>query len=98
MSSHLFSKKDTRYNGWKNYETWSIALFFDNSECLQNEITEICHQDKDDYDISCDIRDFVEENYLTYNLMPEQQQMIQAFIDEVDFMELLKHYKGDKNG
>ena len=23
---------DTTYNGWKNYETWNVALFIQNSE------------------------------------------------------------------
>jgi len=92
-TSNLFAKKDTHYNGWKNYETWSIALFLDNNECYYNEIVEIVNADKLSYDVMCDIRDFVEDNFLTYNLMPEQKQMIQAFIDEVDFLEVYNHYK-----
>lgn len=85
--------KDHSYNGWSNYETWAIALFIDNSECLQNEMIEICNINKDDYNIVYDIKDFIEENYLTYNLQREQSQMIQSFIDECDFWELLKHYR-----
>jgi hypothetical protein len=30
-------EKDTTYNGWKNYETWSVALIVDNDQGLYNE-------------------------------------------------------------
>lgn len=28
--------KDAKYNGWKNYETWAVALWIDNEESSQN--------------------------------------------------------------
>lgn len=27
---------DTSYNGWKNYETWAVALWIDNDEATYN--------------------------------------------------------------
>ena len=32
--SHLKDKVDKRYNGWKNYETWNVALWLGNDESL----------------------------------------------------------------
>lgn len=28
--------RDTTYNGWKNYETWNVALWLNNDEGLQH--------------------------------------------------------------
>ena len=32
---------DTNYNGWRNYETWLVALWIDNDESAQNAAREI---------------------------------------------------------
>lgn len=32
---------DTTYNGWRNYETWLVALWIDNEESAQNAAREI---------------------------------------------------------
>lgn len=33
--------ENTRYNGWTNYETWSVALIIDNDEGLYDERREL---------------------------------------------------------
>lgn len=32
--THSAPADDTRYNGWRNYETWSVALIVDNDQDL----------------------------------------------------------------
>jgi hypothetical protein len=32
--------KDQRYNGWKNHDTWNIALWFGNEEALYRSVAE----------------------------------------------------------
>jgi len=39
------------YNGWKNYETWNVALWFNNDESLYN-LTKQC-QDYADFKQQC---------------------------------------------
>jgi hypothetical protein len=35
------SEKDTTYNGWKNYETWAVALWIDNEEWSNERAREL---------------------------------------------------------
>ena len=37
------------YNGWKNYNTWNIALWIQNDEALYNEALNHVRQDGADY-------------------------------------------------
>ena len=31
---------DTTYNGWANYETWNVALWLTNDQCLYGAMTQ----------------------------------------------------------
>ena len=75
---------DSEYNGWTNYETWSVALIMDNDEGLYNlrreqaaELYEYAEpewkwqskEDKARYDLAEWLKDFVEE----YNPFTNEQ-------------------------
>lgn len=69
----------SRYNGWTNYETWSVALIMDNDERLYNlrqeQAAELYEQaepeyewqsktDKASYELAAWLKDFVADEYL----------------------------------
>ena len=85
--------KPKKYNGWANYETWSIALFIDDDEYYQETVIEAAKK-LGKYELRVWLRDFVEEEILSIqNLNPYQQQLINAALAEVDFAELQEKYQ-----
>jgi hypothetical protein len=42
--------EDHTYNGWRNYETWSVALHVDNDESTYNESRELVKDFVSEYD------------------------------------------------
>lgn len=42
------TEQDKTYNGWKNYETWSVALIVDNERGLYEQRREMARQAWDD--------------------------------------------------
>jgi len=82
----------TKYNGWTNYETWSVALFFDNEQYLYNEIVEVASK------LSLvDLMEFLKEG--AYTLLDVEsaniyaQQMLNASLAMVNWREVAQHYK-----
>jgi len=68
-----------KYNGWENYQTWNIKLWFDNDEGLQSLMDEQAQEFYDDaeddnnfsqkenanHSFQSWIEEFFEENYIT---------------------------------
>ena len=54
---------EEKYNGWTNYETWLMNLNLTNEEDLYNEIHEMAKEEKDDYQLAENLKNFVEENF-----------------------------------
>lgn len=82
------------YNGWKNYETWSIALFIDNEVSWYNNARGIAQSTAmGDYDKVKMFSEWMGEEMITDNLTSYQMQMITAFLSEVDWREVIKHYQ-----
>lgn len=92
---------DTKYNGWANYETWLLNLWFDNFTDIFKEMTDegdFDAMDKDD--ILIFIRDYIKE--YVYECVYETQShggfvddMINASLGSVDFREIAEHYIDD---
>lgn len=54
---------EEKYNGWTNYETWLMNLNLTNEESLYNEIHDMAKEEKDDYQLAENLKNFIEENF-----------------------------------
>lgn len=98
------------YNGWKNYETWNVALWLDNDEGSYNEVRRLArgvafdHEDDDEDDVMQrqargDLADILKD-YVTENHVPElpasmASDLLNAALSEVDWYEMAEHYLDD---
>ena len=81
------------HNGWKNYETWCIALWLDNDERSK----EIARGDnKENYYKAKDLQDYVSElNPLNDTLATMFHDLLNGALSEVDWREVLEHFQHD---
>lgn len=96
---------DNKYNGWSNYQTWLVNLWFDNEEYGQTMLrqfakdsircAELHGRDRDNavYECSKMIQNEVEEN------IPELEGMfadlLSAALQEVNWYEIAEHIVDD---
>ena len=86
--------QDQGYNGWKNYETWAMALWIDNDEGLYNESRELVRRNgglRERYEVADALKDMMEE------LRPELEasvwsDLLSAAFSEVDWFEIAENY------
>jgi hypothetical protein len=83
------------YNGWKNYETWNVALWLDNDQGTQTEMADLAYRYRDEpSELAKAIEDFVDE------MRPDLgasmfADLLGAALDEVDWHEIAEHYLAD---
>ena len=85
------------YQGWKNYETWCIALWLDNEQETYEIARAIARTaNESDYDKAKDLQEYVEQNN-PLNDTPASMfhDLLNGALSEVDYREILEHYKED---
>lgn len=80
---------DETYNGWRNYETWNVALWLNNQEAYYNDIRHIVrlaqrHEYADE--LPARFRDYVEQIVLGDNPgTGPQVDLLTHALDRVDW-------------
>ena len=84
------------YNGWKNYETWLVALWIDNDQSTYSYARELRDQFKENeysrYDLSHALKDWIEEDNPLMDNADLFTDLLQSALDEVDWYEIADNY------
>lgn len=82
------------YQGWKNYETWCVALWIDNEEGLYHEICDMVyslrHHEK--YEIADTLKEFIEDMNPLNDSASMWSDLLNAALSNVDWIEIVEHY------
>lgn len=80
------------YNGWTNYETWSVALHLDNDEGSQDYWREMA-EENNVYELSQELK-FAHENNNPIDVNNDiYAQLLTGAISEVNWYEVAEHIK-----
>lgn len=100
--------RNNSYNGWKNYETWNVALWLDNEESSQRywrDVTQEC------YDSAVAEKPFTRDERARFDLAKRLQEeivesapdlgasmwsdLLNAAMSEVDWLEIAESWLSD---
>ena len=84
------------YNGWKNYETWLVALWIDNDQSSYSYARELKDQVKDNeharYDLSHALKEWIESDNPLNDDATLFTDLLNAALSEVDWYEIAENY------
>jgi hypothetical protein len=97
------------YNGWKNYETWNVALWLDNEQHTYSMTQEWAQECWDDATadrtstrlesakiaLADRLKDYIEEENPLVREASMYSDLLRAAISEVDWYEMAEHYLDD---
>jgi len=83
------------YQGWKNYESWAVALWLDNEQSLQRQAQRIVNRETNIYRAVDALKTFVTEDILPDLGASLAQELLNAAISEVDWEEVAKHFQDE---
>lgn len=97
------------YNGWKNYETWNVALWIDNDQSTYNMRSEWAQEiwDESEADrnftreetakiaLADRIKEFVDDNNPLSSEASMYSDILSAALSEVDYYEIAENWLED---
>lgn len=93
-----------KYNGWTNYETWSVSLWMGNDESLEMTIAHLADEHPDVYDLAMAIKEFITDNVPElgdYNdsgvPLAMYGQLLQGALSEVNWTEIAEKELESRN-
>ena len=84
------------YNGYKNYQTWNVALWIDNDESTCDLILDLIARCKDDYEAAEELKRFIEEANPLADTATMFTDLLNSALAEVDYMEIIESHKEDE--
>lgn len=94
----------TDYQGWSNYETWSVYLLLSNDQGSDEYASELVNEQEDVYSAGEALKDYIEGIYYENNEYghellqgyPLFSQLLVAALGSVDWTEVAKAYWDEK--
>lgn len=91
--------EETGYNGWKNYETWLVALWINNDQGTQetahNMAKEYRGNEHTNYDLSHALKEWIEEMNPLNEGADLFTDLLNAALSEVDWYEIAESFFND---
>jgi len=83
------------YNGWRNYETWNVALWLDNDEGTYHYVRELAEEHDSPYELGYAIQTYVEEFApdLGASMFAD---LLNAALSEVDYHAIATNVLGEQ--
>jgi hypothetical protein len=92
IKSAVCEAPEKGYNGWKNYETWAVALWIDNEERTQNEARAIIREYPARNDAAQEFKEWIEAGNPLANASSLFSDLLGAALSEVDWFEIVEHF------
>jgi hypothetical protein len=90
------SDDEKGYNGWKNYETWVVALWIDNDQCTYNESRELISNCEEVYEAADILKEWFEDMNPLNDQSSVWNDLLSAALSEVDWYEIAENYISER--
>ena len=80
------------YQGWKNYETWCVALWIDNDQDSYNEARDMIRDCREVYEAADILKEWIEEMNPLNDTANMFTDLLNAALSEVDYYEIAENY------